>query len=228
MRVLRRARSLVMDLAGQRKAYGFKWYVKGADVSWALQGHEAYLDYEILHQGQHFIDVGAHIGRWSIPASSFFKRVTSIEPMPLTNRLLRTNVALNHIRNIHVIQKAASSRHGPADFWNYDDQDTRSLGANSLFQYHCGLAAKSKLQVELMTLDDLPDADQVKIDVEDAEVDVLRGAERQLSNRPKLIIELHSLKNHEPVRLILGRAGYEKIQRFPMPGPEWLVTLVAE
>ena len=64
--------------------------------------------------------------------------------------------------------------------------------------------------------------------VEDAEVDVLRGAERQLSNRPKLIIELHSLKNHEPVRLILGRAGYEKIQRFPMPGPEWLVTLVAE
>ena len=218
---------MVMDLAGQRNAYGFKWYVRGANVSWALQGHESYLDYEILKPGEHFIDVGAHIGRWSIPASAFFKRVTSIEPMPLTNRLLRTNIALNQIRNIHVIQKAASDHHGPADFWNYDGEN-RSLGANSLLQYHCGLAGKNKLQVELLMLDDLPDASQIKIDVEDAEVEVLQGARHQLSNHPKLIVEIHSAKNHKPVRHILSKAGYQSIKRFPMPGPEWLATLVAE
>lgn len=233
MRIMNRVKGLVLDAAGKRRAYGYLWYVKGANVAWAISGHESYLSGEILVPGEHFIDCGAHIGRWSIPASPFFKQVTSIEPTPLTNRLLRVNIALNKITNIHPIQKAASDKHGVADFWDYDSPNRMtgpepSLGANSLFQYHCGVSGKRKFEVELMTLDDLPRASQIKIDVEGAEVDVLKGAKHQLEGHPKLIIEIHSLENLKPVEQILEQYGYQKTRDYSVPSFQYLKTLVAE
>jgi FkbM family methyltransferase len=75
--------------------------------------------------------------------------------------------------------------------------------------------AQQTLEIDAITLDDFvyqevnPRPDFIKIDVEGAEANVLKGAQQLLTDvKPMMVLELHSSQTAEEVGEILSAMGY--------------------
>ena len=75
----------------------------------------------------------------------------------------------------------------------------------------------------------LPSPDAIKIDVEEAEVEVLEGATETLrAHRPRLMIELHG--NNAGVAELLSKLGYKTVViggNLPVTQAHWNASIVA-
>jgi FkbM family methyltransferase len=156
---------------------------------------------ERMAPGQVVLDVGAHVGHFTILAaarvgSARAGRVLAFEPAPSNLDRLRRNLTLNELGpGVEVLPLALGARPGTATF--FDDGDSDGTEFSMVAPRQSGAARAFEATVE--TLDGICAArgiervDVVKIDVEGAEVDVLRGAERVLAASPEvtLLIELH-------------------------------------
>lgn len=184
--------------------------------------------------GSVFLDVGAHIGYYSIKAAARVGktgRVLAFEPNPETLRLLRDNVAANHAANILVEPIACTDRERQLTLY-------ASAGFNtcmsSLSRENADITYKEApraYSVRGRAIDDvvsdrkLTRVDAVKIDVEGAEVSVLRGAVETLQRfHPKLVVEivpeqLASFKTTpDDVIAIIRNGGYNHSRpRIPPP-----------
>jgi FkbM family methyltransferase len=146
-----------------------------------------------------FIDIGAHIGYYSVKAAAVLGpngRVVSIEPNPVTLGTLRANVGQAKGGKISVQPVACSDREAVLKFYAAPRQNT---GESSLSSKNAGQegAIAGTYEVRARPLDDiaaelgLTRVDVVKIDVEGAEMLVLKGAKSTLARfHPVLIIEL--------------------------------------
>jgi FkbM family methyltransferase len=150
------------------------------------------------------IDAGAFVGTHSIYFAKFCEcDVLAFEAKATNVELLKRNIARNKldaaIRPIH----AALGEHS---------------GHAALIQdIVAGNAGSSKVkfgegEVRVLTIDELPDLDHValiKIDVEGAELDVLRGARSVIAtHRPLLCIEVHTPRHLVTVLRMLAPFGY--------------------
>lgn len=147
-----------------------------------------------LRLGQVFVDVGANIGYFTLLAAKIVGEcgtVLSIEPNRLSADLLKGNLERNNVRNVIIEEVASSDREQSGVlYWN----DKSNCGALSLAR---GKRAASGQQIECWTLDRLIEkhkfsrVDFVKIDVEGAELHVLRGMASTLARfKPVLLVEL--------------------------------------
>ncbi|WP_198371315.1 FkbM family methyltransferase [Roseomonas rosulenta] len=148
-----------------------------------------------LQPGDCFVDVGANVGFYSLIAS---RRVgptgmaVAFEPNPATYAALKGNIALNRLTNVTAVDIALSDGGGQAMF--FADADGNS-GASSLLRRGSSAAVRT---VSTETWDafaarsSLPFPSLVKIDVEGAEVKVLRGMSSLLTapRRPRVILEV--------------------------------------
>jgi FkbM family methyltransferase len=148
-----------------------------------------------LKPGDMFIDVGAHVGYFTLlagrqvgPAGT----VLSIEPNLVALEQLRQNVEHSHLGNVHVAHTACGDSYDPVRLYLHTDSNS-SMASLSAANATSGAA----VDVACTTLDDLcqerglPRAHLVKIDVEGAELSVLRGMERILREvRPVIVLEL--------------------------------------
>jgi len=150
----------------------------------------------LARPGTYYLDVGANIGLTSIPLLSLVPecKVVSFEPAPTTAAFLeRSAAASSFASRWTVVTEAVGSEKGEIDFHvaagGMDSfsgfYDTQRSGAGS-----------SVVTVRVTTLDDVwadlgePPVSIVKIDVEGAELDVLRGARRCLSaEKPFVLLE---------------------------------------
>lgn len=166
---------------GQVKADGITWYIRGTNFP---MSHESWLRSMVNpFSGELFLDIGAHVGTWAIRATRSFRHVVAFEPNPETNRILRTNVTLNRLSNIRVIQAALSDR--------------------------VGEIATVESRVRVRTLDSFEFRPSlVKIDTEGNELRVLQGALETLRKRPGLIIETHYPESVGRIRSLLEPYGY--------------------
>lgn len=126
------------------------------------------------------IDVGAHVGLWTIPMSKKADRVISIESLNTTFALLKRNVDANYVENVvlHNILLGNPEK-------KYSSGDTSSSGSNHYLENG---------DVSGKTLDDFvkEKVSFVKIDVEGMEPEVLAGAQRILAeSSPILFIEVN-------------------------------------
>lgn len=64
-----------------------------------------------------FLELGAHIGCFTLPAARRFKKVIAVEPHPGSFSLLAQNVALNNLNNVHLIRAAVGETDGSAFFY---------------------------------------------------------------------------------------------------------------
>ena len=64
-----------------------------------------------LGQDAVVVDIGAHIGFFSVMAAKIARELYSFEPNP-DNVLLRTNLAINGIGNVVVAQEAVADKPG--------------------------------------------------------------------------------------------------------------------
>jgi len=143
------------------------------------------------------VDVGAHVGYYTLLAAKRVKQVFCFEPDPETFGLLNRSIQVNGYSNVRCFQKAVSDKTGLAHF-HIDSE----AWANSLCSDNVGNPV-NHLEVETISLDELYESgalgdrvDLLKIDAQGAEALVLDGAKKLLSScRPIVFLEL------EPDRL---------------------------
>ncbi|MEV3859124.1 FkbM family methyltransferase [Streptomyces sp. NPDC050095] len=164
------------------------------------------------------VDVGGWYGPWTHRLAPYAQRVVALEPVP---HLART-LAASAPSNVRVVRAAASDRPGAAPLWQPPRDERGERGVSSLVRRD-DLHAPTPHPVSCVTLDELAlrDVDFIKIDVDGAELAVLRGAREVLSrDRPALFIELETrIQPIAPVVAHLRSLGYDG---WVLPGSTWL------
>ena len=152
----------------------------------------------LLSEGMVFVDIGAHVGQYTLLASKKVGptgHVHSFEPHPRNFEALSHNVRLNGFTNISLHNAAlADSATECQLFVNVEDVGSKNKGTHSLRRQK-GWQRSATIPISTVRLDDvlgdLTRLDALKLDVEGAELLVLRGAE-QLLARFKPIIAFES------------------------------------
>jgi len=148
----------------------------------------------LLEQGSVYVDVGAHVGHHVLIGSARVGSgggVHAFEADPATFRELLRNVNINRCANVRVNNQAVADNSGTAHFFL---ADVSLSSANSLGKtVH---TSDKRIDVTVTTLDAYFAAcradrvDVIKVDVEGAELLVLRGAVNALTRyQPTLILE---------------------------------------
>jgi FkbM family methyltransferase len=152
-----------------------------------------------LLPGDTAIDVGAHVGQYSLIAAKLVGskgKVYSFEPNSITAECLRRNIKLNSFYNIKVIQKAVTSKMGKRIY--YPSLDKGNIGSGTLVCRQPvsdnSFNLSGNLEVDSISLDEysanngIDQCRLLKIDVEGYEMEVLKGAEKLLERNPDIII----------------------------------------
>jgi len=167
---------------------------------------------ERIRPGTVFYDLGANIGLFSLLAARLVGaggKVFSFEPDASVAARLRRNVARNGFENVTVVEAGIWSTSGDLNFIAADPVSPD----HGLGRFATGDDGAAGTPTKCIALDDFiqtaPAPDAIKCDVEGAEVEVFRGAEKLLdANRPWIVCEFHSEANEQAVRAHLGRLGY--------------------
>lgn len=173
--------------------------------------------YRFYFQPKMVIDVGAHIGTFTIyiKRSAPRAQVIAIEPHPYSRKLLKHNIRLNNLSNIVVVPYAMSSSRGHTTFYQWlgwrEASTTKLEFAMSLVRHDKGVLQSYK--VPTLTLDSLteniPMVDLIKIDVEGAEFDVLKGGIKTLRKTRELVIAAyHTPTEADEVEAFLRKHGF--------------------
>ena len=140
-----------------------------------------------LRPGMVVLDIGAHIGEYTIRASELVGasgQVHAFEPNPVMFRYLERNAARSPLDNIIVQQAAVADKQGKMEFAIQSEPSISSLvpGADQLAR-----APVQTIAVPVQTLDaycveyGLEQVDFIKIDIEGAELLAFKGAKSLLS-----------------------------------------------
>jgi FkbM family methyltransferase len=178
----------------------------------------------LLADGGDFVDVGAHIGFYTVAAARCGSRVLAFEPHPRAQEHLRANLELNGV-SAEVVPKAASSASGVATL---RVPDTADMSWSSLEQR--AFAEGAPLEVELTTVDDEAGVRDlrpalVKVDVEGHELEVVAGMRRTIgAHRPQVLCEV-SDRTAADAEAFFAREGYDafRISGAQLhPGATWV------
>jgi len=142
-----------------------------------------------LRPGDLFVDVGANIGYYTILGSLIGSRVIAVEPIPSTVAVLRVNLKLNNMSYVTVIDKCGWYEKGYVEL---------KIPLGSYYglasAYYDRYTECVKIKVECIKLDDIlekyDDIEIIKIDVEGAEYEVLRGLTKSLAKTKYVIVEV--------------------------------------
>lgn len=165
-----------------------------------------------VQAGGLFVDCGANVGYFSLLAASRGASVLAFEPNPRCAQLIEANARLNGFESIEIRRLGLSSEAGRSVL---HVEDLGNIGGGSLKSTGHEVGA-----IDLDTLDNqLAGAtpNLIKIDVEGAEVMVLRGAEKTLSaaNAPSVLCEISEFSlrqlgsSKEELFGLMTRYGYE-------------------
>jgi len=167
---------------------GFKWYIREDyrhDIIALTKREWSVLKLLTLLASKEkiFVEVGVHVGSYSIRMAKLYKHVVAIEPNPYSVDCLKKNIELNNVENITVLPVACGDSDGELLLGLEE-------GSSSLLR-----ASPVSVKVKVRRLDDLVDrVDVMKIDVEGYEEQVVRGGLNLIDRcKPVVVIEHHDL-----------------------------------
>lgn len=159
-----------------------------------------------------FIDVGAHIGKYALQVARIVGNqgvVVAVEPNLENYQTLTKAVRLNNFKNVILLNLAAWSQNCNLQVFFGDSSGHHTANKNTGFGY---------FEVEAKTIDsiihdlNIKRVDWIKIDVEGAEFEVLKGLKKTLAEmRPKVIVETF-LRNLKDVENLLNKYDYKITQ----------------
>lgn len=188
-----------------------------------------------VRPGQVFYDIGANIGYFTIIGARLVGpegRVHAFEPVPANAAAVRHNCSLNGFGRVTVWENAVSDHSGRAEMYLAE-----YAGGSALTSAAPPPDVKGRLAVQAVAIDDLVQRgaieppDFVKVDVEGAEMSVLRGMQETLDQyRPVIVYEIDDgdsdklAQKRSACREFLSEYGYV-ISRLPASyaGIDWLV-----
>lgn len=140
------------------------------------------------------LDVGANIGYFSFLFATKAKKVYSIEPIRTNVKLMELSASVNSIENMVIINSLASDENGSEEFVEAEETSLSGIRKNGFEQdlaTNYGVTKTISYQVSSITIDkiDFSRLDIVKIDVEGAELKVLKGMRKTLEKySPRLLM----------------------------------------
>lgn len=156
---------------------------------WLEVHHDSHVFCSFLREGMTVFDVGANIGVYALRFARKVGpkgRVYAFEPVPDIFARLQGNIALNDVHNIVPVPMALSDQKGMAKI-------SVAGPRSSLFRHQ----SQKFVEVTLTTLDEfvaeqgIERVDAIKLDVEGAELRVIRGADNTLRrDKPILMVEI--------------------------------------
>jgi FkbM family methyltransferase len=176
-------------------------------------------------------DIGANQGEFTLFAAKRLSRgtVLAFEPMPAVYAHLGENIALNHLANVCAHNVGLADEPGVVEMYTADATDPArqspflelpNEGVATMFSeiHHGASVGSAKIEVfdEIFAQSGLQRLDVMKIDVEGAELAVLRGARRTITQyRPHIFMEVNrettQAAGYSPADLLdfLMELGYE-------------------
>lgn len=192
----------IVRCAGKQKMKVDRNSYMGGSIYWTGFHHLQellYLDNR-LKADMTFMDVGANQGEFALFAACKVPKgkVLAFEPVSTNRSLLNENIRLNALMNIEVFPFGLSDVKGSFPVYT-------SIATETFHGYHEGLSTLyptdiRNVQEEMITVEAYDDyfrdvthpVDFIKIDVEGAELFVLKGMKRLLEKyKPELLIEIN-------------------------------------
>jgi FkbM family methyltransferase len=168
--------------------------------------------------GTTVFDVGANVGIFSVVmagAVGDHGTVIAVEPNAANVRRLRSNLKLNAVSNVQIVEAAATNREGTLRLHLAVDAAYHSLGPVK----HTDGSSES-VQVDALRLDQIwqdagsPVVSLMKIDVEGAEIPALEGSVQILAtHHPALLLEAGDDADLDALRAFLGPLGYRRMNQ---------------
>lgn len=169
---------------------------------------------EVLHAGDCFYDVGAHVGFFCLIAAQIVGpagRVVAFEPDEVNVAILQKHVSQNALPQISVVKAAIWSSSRLIRFESSNAASSRMEGRVTIGRE----GESSSRPIRAISLDDFAsDRDTarphlLKIDVEGGESEVLKGAASLIQEaRPPVLCEVHDSANDEFLDLWLASNRY--------------------
>lgn len=181
--------------------YGNFLYLKGdAYIGKSLEAYgewsqgEVDLFSKIVGKDDVVIEAGSNIGTHTIPLARIAKRVYAFEAQPVICQILCANIAINGLHNVVAHNIAAGDSECFIQMPDYDYTSNENWGGIRAYGNTTGAYVKHVTLDGFLKLDSLK---LLKADVEDMEMDVIRGATGLIERfRPVIYLEI----NHDAVR----------------------------
>jgi FkbM family methyltransferase len=178
---------------------GIKWLLNISDPNYLLGNYEKGQTALILDQMKTkstFIDVGANSGYFSLGVKKHYpeKEVFLFEPLPKNIKIIKTHFSINFPNtSYNLIEKAIGDQQGNIQF-----TDSGNDSANTYKHESSLMNSSNKIDVTIDTLDHLAEEFKwsedvfIKVDIEGAELDFLKGGAKYLSKfHPPIILATH-------------------------------------
>ena len=160
------------------------------------------------------LDIGAFIGTHTLAFAQKVKpsgKVYAFEPQAAFFEVLKKNIAQNALTNVTVFNTALSDEAGQLWIPEIDVCHTYNFGGISLLEIGATSDSAPHHTVEVTTVDHLAlkRCDLIKIDAENMEINVLKGARKTIgATRPTIFAECNSLEYGWPLVELLRKEGY--------------------
>jgi FkbM family methyltransferase len=170
------------------------------------------LMFQLVQPGARVLDLGAHVGTFSLAAAALGCQVVSVEASPRNARLLQASVTRNGFSNMRVVHAAVTNRAGPVKFIPNGPHGVLFTPAVNL----------PSVSVRALTVDQLlkqigwQRVDFIKMDVEGSEVAALEGMAGLLSRKdaPPILYECNGYtlrffeRTAQELKRTLEKVGY--------------------
>jgi len=207
--------------------FGVTWLAWDDELSGRLylglpfeEGERKFVD-NLLLPGHTVFDIGAHHGLYTLQASKKVRTggtVIAFEPSPRELKRLRWHILINRCNNVRVEPLALSSSDGTVGLFVCLSQQT---GLNSMRpppgQASCLVMVPTTTLDNYVRSNGIGTIDFLKVDVEGAELEVLKGATSVLSSGlpPIIMCEIQDIRTKEwgydasDIRDLVETYGYE-------------------
>lgn len=151
---------------------------------------------QLLSKDKTILDIGAHTGTYAISLADSSQHVYCFEPQKMTYYALCGSVALSNKQNITCFQTGLGSE-------NQIGKKTLKIvsndGGGSSIHATQGIIREEEIEIKTLDSYNLDNIGFIKMDVEENELNVLKGATETLirSNYPKILFE----SNHNDITI---------------------------
>jgi len=178
---------------------GINWIPKSANPGQVFGRYEPEQEkvlVDLLKKSNVFWDVGAHVGWYSMLAAKNIKQgcIHCFEPNPDNIKFIKQHININQFNNIHHHSYALSSTIGEKKFDAKQQQGSLSDNGNltvTTITADQFISNYTDLSHEIVP-------DLIKVDIEGAELEFLKGAINLLSEqKPTLVLSAHGYKKRD-------------------------------
>jgi FkbM family methyltransferase len=219
-KILRIGNSMLLKISVPKYDYKFYCRINREDLVFMTNHEDDIIEHFTPKQGDIVVDIGAHMGRYTIISSKRVGtkgKVVAIEAHPGNFEMLNRNIKLNQLTNVIPLNYAAYSKETKIKLYLPEEESGYTI-YNTIMSNRAGTEDKF-VEVNANTLDYLLQLNQIieeqvnwiKIDVEGAELEVLKGAQNVLSENKDiaLLIEVHGSENYRPILNFLSSYNFK-------------------